>query len=157
MANPSVFVGSSEEGLHIARAIGHSLRNDAEVNIWDEGVFAPGQGFLEALVNAVERFDFAILVLTPDDLIESRTLTALAPRDNVMFELGLFMGRLGRSRTFVVASDDKDMKIPSDFAGVTMLTFQSHRNDDNILASVSSACFQIRQAMQSLGSPRREV
>jgi len=48
------------------------------------------------------RFDFAALVLTADDLTASRQVVSLGPRDNVLFELGLFMGRLGRSRTFVI-------------------------------------------------------
>jgi hypothetical protein len=147
----ALFIGSSSEGLEVARAIKHSLRDEAEVTLWDEGVFAPGQGTLEALVNALDRFDFSILVLTPDDLVQVRESKVLTARDNVLFELGLFMGRLGRSRTFVVCSDDPNLKLPSDLAGVTVLRFESTRSDANLVAAVGSASFQIRQAIRALG------
>ena len=78
------------------------LAEDAEVTLWDEGFVTITDTFIESLVNALPRFDFAALVLTPDDLTTSRQTSALSPHDNVLFELGLFMGRRGRSRTFVI-------------------------------------------------------
>ena len=151
MEKATLFVGSSSEGLEIARAIAHSLRDEAEVTVWNEGVFAPGQGTLEALVNALDRFDFSTLVMTPDDLVEVRQSKVLSARDNVLFELGLFMGRLGRERTFVVCSNAPTLKLPSDLAGVTVLRFEHARSDGNTVAAVSSACFEIRQAIRKLG------
>jgi predicted nucleotide-binding protein len=99
MIRPSVFIGSSSEGLEVARSVREQLKPDVEITIWHEGVFGLGQGTLEALVNAITRFDFAVLVLTPDDLVESRHHASQSPRDNVLFECGLFMGKLGRERT----------------------------------------------------------
>src|SRR5262245_20378197 len=87
MVAPSVFVGSSSEGEEVARAIEYNLRNDAEITVWHNGVFGLNLGYLESLVTALERFDYAILVLTPDDLVSSRDSLRQAPRDNVMFEL----------------------------------------------------------------------
>jgi len=99
---PALFIGSSSEGLAVAQAIQTQLQHDTEVTVWNEGTFPLGQTALEGLVNALDRFDFAVLVLTPDDTVLTRKSEHLAPRDNLLFELGLFMGRLGRSRTFVV-------------------------------------------------------
>jgi predicted nucleotide-binding protein len=96
---PSVFVGSSSEGLDIAREIELQLLAVADVNLWTNGIFVLGEGILESLVNALDKFDFAIMVLSPDDLLETRGQNFASPRDNVLFELGLFMGRLGRRRT----------------------------------------------------------
>ena len=99
---PSVFVGSSTEGLNIAKAVQVLLDLSCEVTIWSQGVFGLSHGTLESLVNSVDDFDFAIIVLTPDDLIISRDAIQPTGRDNVLFELGLFMGALGRERTFII-------------------------------------------------------
>ncbi|MCI0692574.1 nucleotide-binding protein [candidate division KSB1 bacterium] len=152
MEKPTLFIGSSSEGLEVARAIEYQLKDDGEVTIWNEGIFGLGLGTLESLVNAIERFDFAILVLTPDDLVVSRDISIQAPRDNVMFELGLFMGRLGRARTFVVCDgDNKNMRLPSDLAGVTVVKYKANRSDGNLVAALGPACTLIRQAIKNLG------
>jgi hypothetical protein len=152
-SKPSLFIGSSssKEGLDAARAIEVNLQHDTEVTLWNRGVFGLNIGTLEALVNALDRFDFAILVITPDDVVTSRDVTSQAPRDNVMFELGLFMGRLGRGRTFAVCNDTRDMKLPSDLAGVTLARFDAGRSDHNLIAAVSPACTMIRQFIRDLG------
>lgn len=148
---PALFLGSSSEGLPIARAIRTQLQHDSEVTIWNEGAFPLGQTTLESLVNALDRFDFAVLVLTPDDTVISRQSEHLVPRDNLLFELGLFTGRLGRSRTFVVAESSARMKLPSDLAGVTVAGFPAEREDRNLVAAVGPACDQIRHALRDLG------
>ena len=102
-------------------------------------------------MNALDRFNFAVLVLTPDDTVMSRASEHLAPRDNLLFELGLFMGRLGRSRTFVVCENSTKMKMPSDLAGVTVARFTADRADRNLVAAVGPACHQIRQTVRDLG------
>ena len=68
-ARPSIFVGSSTEGLMIAKTFQILLDHACEVTIWSQGVFGLGQGSLESLVQALDEFDFAVLVLTADDLI----------------------------------------------------------------------------------------
>ncbi|MCX6633756.1 MAG: nucleotide-binding protein, partial [Acidobacteria bacterium] len=148
---PALFVGSSSEGLTVARAIQTQLQHDTEVTVWNEGAFPLGQTTLEGLVNALDRFDFAVLLLTPDDAVVSRQSEHLAPRDNLLFELGLFMGRLGRSRTFVVCENSSRMKLPSDLAGVTVARYTQERADGNLLAAVGPACDQIRKAIRDLG------
>lgn len=151
MDKPTVFVGSSREGLEIARAVQFQLKDDALVSVWNEGVFGLGQGTLEALVAMLDRFDFAVLVITPDDILASRETAMQAPRDNVMFELGLFMGRLGRPRTFCVCSNARDFKLPSDLAGVTLARFDQADATRDATAALGPACFQIRQAIRELG------
>jgi hypothetical protein len=151
MDKPSLFIGSSSEGLAFAQAVRAGLEADAEVTIWNEGVFPLGQTFIEALFSALPRFDFAVLVLTADDLVFSRRAEALGPRDNVLFELGLFMGRLGRTRTFVLHQATADLKIPSDLSGLVTATYEWPRADDNKRAAVGSACNRICQIVRDLG------
>lgn len=151
MAEPSVFIGSSTEGLEFARAIRTNLKGDAEVTLWNEGFFTIGSTFIETLVNSLPRFDFAVLVLSPDDLINSRKDEKLGPRDNIIFELGLFMGRLGRSRTFVVNQANANIKIPTDLSGVTMAQYVWPRQDNNYVTAVGLASDAIRTAIRDLG------
>lgn len=116
----SAFIGSSKEGLGIAQAIQLELEEYATCTIWYQGVFGLNEGTLESLEKSLEKFEFAILVLTPDDVVISREKVVQLPRDNVLFELGLFMGRLGRKRVFIVYCDEENIKLPSDLAGVTV-------------------------------------
>jgi len=148
---PTVFVGSSREGIDIARAIQYQLKDVAFVKIWDEGVFGLMQGTLEGLVGALERFDFAVLVITPDDMVTSRKTRTQAPRDNILLELGLFIGRLGLRRTFALCSDDPRLKLPSDLAGVTIEKFHFPSGADEITSSLGPACYRIRHAIREFG------
>ena len=61
MKNLSIFIVSSGEGLEVARAIGYQLHEDAEVTIWNEGVFNPGEAFLEYLVS--QQFNFQTIYI----------------------------------------------------------------------------------------------
>jgi hypothetical protein len=147
---PAVFIGSSTSGIDFARAIrGHLEKTPAEVTIWDEGFFSPGRTLIETLVSESSRFDFAILVLTPDDVIQSTNVSTLGPRDNVIFELGLFMGRLGRERTFAV--HQSDAKIPTDLSGVTLAEFHWPRMDGRHSGAVGAASDLIMNEIRRLG------
>lgn len=148
---PKMFLGSSTEGLEVARAIEVQLERVVEITVWSDGIFGLGRGTLESLVLSLEQFDFAILVLTPDDMVISREITSSSPRDNVLLELGLFIGHLGRERTFIVYNRDKSIKLPSDLAGVTMADF-GDRQDGNLIAALGPTCTRIRYAINSLGT-----
>lgn len=151
MTKPSLFIGSSSEGLEFARAVRFLLAHDAEVTVWRKGFFGLGSTYIETLMNALPRFDFAILMFTPDDLVNSRAISAFGPRDNVIFELGLFMGYLGRSRTFILYQADESLKMPTDLSGVTMATYEWPRADRNYKAAVAAACDSIREMICALG------
>jgi predicted nucleotide-binding protein len=116
---PSIFVGSSSEHLSIAKNLGKQLRrnNLFTVKAWDEGVFELSKSNLESLLEIAKTSDFGVFVLSPDDVVTSRDTTSNAPRDNVLFELGMFMGQLGRERTFIILCGD-NIKLPSDMNGV---------------------------------------
>lgn len=151
---PRMFVGSSAEGLKIARALAHQLQDQLEVSIWYKGLFGLGGGTLETLLEEASSFDFACLVLTDDDVTISRGNESQSPRDNVIFECGLFMGQLGRRRTFVVFDSDSSIKIPTDLAGITLASYQGNRRDKNLTAAVDEACHPIRAAVEKLGHVR---
>ncbi len=151
MARPAVFIGSSSEGKKFALAVQTALEADAEITTWDQGVFALGRTFIEALLEATARFDFAILLLTPDDIVQSRSTELASPRDNVLLELGLFVGKLGRDRTFILQQPGSSMKIPTDLAGVVTGHYDWPRADMNHRAAVATASEAIREKIQALG------
>ena len=156
--SPKLFVGSSNESLSIARAIKAQLGDIAEITVWKDGVFRQNDGNLEALLRALDYFDFAVFVLSPDDSTTSRGKTQPSPRDNALFEFGLFLGHLSRTRCFAVASDAKDsagvftLKLPSDFHGVTVARYESDRSDENWKAAVSDACLLIADEIKKIGA-----
>jgi CRP/FNR family cyclic AMP-dependent transcriptional regulator len=122
---PAVFIGSSSEGLEIAQSIYQYLRRYPVVpELWSKGVFQASKTAIEDLVKISTESDFAIIVLTPDDLTRSRGVLKSSPRDNALFELGLFMGALGRERTYFVCPRGIDIKIPTDLLGITRLDYR---------------------------------
>ncbi|MBU6409888.1 MAG: nucleotide-binding protein [Verrucomicrobia bacterium] len=153
---PVVFLGSSVEGLSFAQAIQVNLDHVCETMIWSQGVFGLNEATLDSLSKAVVVSDFAVLVLTPDDMARARGKTSHTPRDNLIFELGLFMGRLGRTRTFAVYDRTADLKLPSDLAGITIATFQPHRSG-NLAAALGAASTRIELAVRELGPKRHHV
>ena len=69
---PYVFIGSSSEGLSIANAIKENLDNDADIVVWNQNAFELSSTYLESLVKQMHKADFALLVLTQDDITISR-------------------------------------------------------------------------------------
>ena len=153
---PSMFIGSSTEGLSVAEAIQLNLDYSCEVTIWSQGVFGLGQGTLESLVERLDDFDFAALILTPDDVTISRDEEKQAPRDNVLLELGLFIGAIGRERTFIVYDRGSNMKLPSDLAGVTPATYQKH-SSGNLQSSLGAATTLIKGTIEKLGKRTEKI
>lgn len=150
MNKPVVFIGSSSEGEKIAYAIQENLEKDADVYVWTQGVFELGSSYLESLIKELDKADFAILVLTEDDITISRNQQTVSPRDNVLFELGLFMGRLGRDRSFFVYDKNKNIKLPSDLLGITGAAFTMQQSG-NLNASLGAACNKMRTAILATG------
>lgn len=151
---PKLFIGSSTEGLAIAENIQLGLEYEVEATIWSQGVFGLSRGNLENLVQVVSNYDFAVLVLTPDDLTLKRGTLGNSPRDNVLFELGLFMGALGRNRTYMVYCQDDDIDLPTDLAGISAATFQK-RSDGNLQAALGPVCTRLKQEISRFGPTRR--
>jgi hypothetical protein len=145
ITDASIFIGSSFEGLSVGRAVKQQFGEVAGADLWNEGVFGLNKGNLETLIKAINAYDFAILCLTPDDMLRSRGKQHNTPRDNILFELGLFMGRSGIHRTFVIC--ESKTKLPSDFDGVTVARFYE-REDKNTLSGVSNACTLVRTEME---------
>lgn len=149
---PVLFIGSSVEGLKVAQEIALGLKHDKiRVRPWNmPGVFGPGGTPLDSLIKEVDASDFAAFVFGPDDKVFSREEEYEAPRDNVVFELGLFMGRLERNRSFIVKDQHADIKIPTDLLGVTPITYVAKPGED-LSAPVGTICTELRKVIAAVG------
>jgi predicted nucleotide-binding protein len=146
-----VFVISSVEALELARAVQELLvYDDVTVFVWAEGVFRASQYAVESLAQQLEMSDFAVAVLQGDDVIHARGQEHPAPRDNVLFELGMFIGRLGRHRTFLLQPMEAGVKLPTDLSGINTIPYKEGTRAD-ILANLGPACNQLRRCFEELG------
>lgn len=122
---PRVFIICSVEALPVGRLVQELLEYDGViVTLWSEGVFRVTNYTLHSLEEKVEESDFAIAIANGDDIVNSRDLIWPAVRDNVIFELGLFMGRLGRERAILMEPKDEKVKLPSDLCGITTIGYR---------------------------------
>lgn len=122
--HPILFVGSSIEGLPVATALAAAIPKDtASVTLWSEGVFGASHFPIEDLAALLRSADFAALLASADDTVITRGKELNAPRDNIVFELGLFMGVLSRQRTFLVVPKGMDIKIPTDLLGINTVRY----------------------------------
>lgn len=127
-----LFIISSVESLPIARILEDAFEHDAfNVHLWTAGCFKVANYTLDDLEHEVDSSDFAVAIAHADDVVSARGADWPAPRDNVIFELGLFMGRLGRTRAILMEPRGTDVKLPSDLAGVMTIPYKFEKGGDN--------------------------
>lgn len=148
---PVLFIGCSAEALPIAEEIALGLKHaNIDAVPWNKGVFGASGIPLDDLLRAVEEADFAAFVFAPDDKVISRGEERDAPRDNTVFELGLFMGKLARNRCFIVKESSLDIKIPSDLLGITPITYIIS-NGTRMESAIGTVCTEIKKTILSIG------
>ena len=148
--SPKLFIISSAEALDIAWEVASQLERTALCTVWTNGVFFAGGYTLEALERAVQRSDFAVAIAQPDDIVETRKVSYPTVRDNVIFELGLFMGHLTRYRAILLHPRVDGLKLPSDIQGLTLASYAPGKPED-LSARLTPACHHIRKLIGSLG------
>jgi hypothetical protein len=155
---PSLFIASSAESVNVAFALQENLDSVAEVTVWNQGVFNLSKFALESLIDILEVSDFGLFVFAPDDVVSMRGTDKQAVRDNVLFELGLFIGRLGRERNFVVLpkSTEGNFRLPSDLLGLMPALYESNRQDGNLHATLGPASSKIMKSVAKLGPVQKK-
>lgn len=148
---PRVFIGSASGAKKICQAIQSNLDEVAEPTVWNQGIFKASSTTIESLEAALEEVDFAVLVLTPEDLLEKKRKLVPAVRDNVIFELGLFTGKLGRERCLMVRPRNVELDLPSDLDAVTTLSFDADRVNSDWRAALGPASTEIAERIERLG------
>jgi hypothetical protein len=147
---PRVFVGSSSEALDVCRSVQEELDHDFDVTVWNQGVFRLSFAALDSLLDALDASDAGIFVLRPDDFTLMRGAGLPVTRDNVLFELGMFMGRLGRARTFMLRPRSVDLHLPSDLDGIVTAIYDDDRfGRGQERAAVAPACTEIAREIRA--------
>jgi hypothetical protein len=149
-------VGSSVEGLKIAKAIQNNLTHEVDTTLWTQGVFGIGNTTLSSLLAQAQKADFATFILSPDDLTTMREKDFKVARDNVILELGLFAGALGSKRVFFITPQDSDFHLPTDLVGITSASYTEGSHQGNLEAALGTASNQIGHAIGALTKPGPE-
>ncbi len=150
---PRLFIGSSKESLSISYAAQQNLCDDVEITVWTQGVFQPSETNLESILKYLSSCDFGIFIFSPDDILIIRAEENQAVRDNVIFELGLFVGHIGKDRCFIlIPNDSGELRIPTDLIGMTPVEYETGRTDENMQAATGPACNSVRQIIKRFGS-----
>jgi predicted nucleotide-binding protein len=148
-----IFIGSSTEALPVARMLKDELQRKAfSVTLWSDVPFRLSHAPIETLEGFVLEHPIGVFLFTPDDKTFTRGRQQHAVRDNVLFELGLWLGRWGRSNCFVVADRSSLMRIPSDLEGLTLAKIPgSKRNQRHpgLRMAISAAAKQITRECQT--------
>jgi predicted nucleotide-binding protein len=144
-----IFIGSSTEALPIAQGLkAHFNVSEFEVHVWNEDIFDLSNVTLPSLVQEIGRADFAIMVLTPDDKVTVRKKRTRAPRDNVLFETGLFMGAIKPERTIILHGSIAPPKLPSDLSGFTTLRYKEPANWQNFKTAAKWKPILVKESEQ---------
>jgi hypothetical protein len=163
MGKPRIFLGSSGKQEKLLQALCNGLDDVAQVEPWTTS-FQPGTSTLERLVELTRQVDFAAFVFARDDWTSASPAASTtsspaappaaasgqaSPRDNVVFEAGLFGGVLGMRRTFILHANGT--KLPSDLLGLTCVRY----GDAATAAEVRTVNQKLRKAIENEGRVAR--
>jgi hypothetical protein len=143
MKKPTLCISSSVETYSMARELGRLLEADAGIVYWSQGAFQPGKTMRESLEEVADRSDFAVFIPPADEDWSDSS------KFNMLFELGLFVGRLGLSRTFIVISGPETVRMPSDLLGAIYIRLSTANFNPPAIAPAAEA---IRRTITKLGA-----
>ena len=146
---PRIFLGSSGQQERLLQSLTRGLQDIADVEPWTT-VFNPGVSTLDRLVELTREVDFAAFVFARDDWTTTGASPdavpgEASPRDNVVFEAGLFGGALGIRRTFILHAHGS--KLPSDLLGLTCVRYDPATS----AAEVRTINQKLRKAIETEG------
>lgn len=154
MSKPRIFLGSSAQQQKLLQALTRGLEDVAQVEPWTTS-FNPGTTTLERLLELTREVDFAAFLFAGDDWTaksppasEPSGAGQASPRDNVVFEAGLFGGVLGMRRTFILHA--RGSKLPSDLLGLTCVRYEA-----TTAAEIRVIVDKLRKAIEAEGRSAR--
>lgn len=147
---PKIFIGSSIEGLPVAYGVQENLEHDALCQVWDQGIFELTGNALDNLLEATKKYDFAIFIFQPDDIAKIRNEEYKVVRDNIIFELGLFISKLGKHKVFfLVPRGEKSLHLPSDLLGIAPGHYTPATDEKELLGALGPFCNKVRRQIKA--------
>jgi hypothetical protein len=117
----------------------------------DSGIFQLSGNALDNLLDAVHRYDFAVFVFQPDDISQIRDVIVHTVRDNIAFELGMFIAVLGKAKVFfLVPKGSQDIHLPTDLIGVEPGHYVLPEREEDLLASLGPFCNKVRRQIEKV-------
>jgi hypothetical protein len=151
---PRLFIGSSTEALKTAYAVQENLEHDVLCTVWTQGIFQLSGNALDNLLDAVHGYDFAVFVFQPDDISQIQNVMVRTVRDNIVFELGMFIAVLGKEKVFfLVPKGSEDIHLPTDLIAVEPGHYVLPEREEDLLAALGPFCNRVRRQIEKV---RRE-
>jgi hypothetical protein len=146
---PTVFIASSSEASLHAEAVNLQLAEEMQSELWTNA-FDLSSITITQIIKKTKESDYAVFIFHPDDQVFIRSVEYNSVRDNVVLELGLFIGSLGLDKCFILIpkSTDRSFRLPSDLLGVTVSHYDVQ--DENILRAITPSCTKIKFAIKNL-------
>lgn len=153
---PTIFIASSSEAISVAEAVHIKLEQEMRVKLW-ENAFDLSSITITTLINKTKEADYAVFVFHTDDKTLIREKEYSSVRDNVVLELGMFIGALGLEKCFILVprSAEITFRLPTDLAGITA-TFYDDQEPD-ITDAVTGSCAKIKQSVKKLEAAKTKT
>lgn len=137
-----VFAICSAETRHFAEELRSQFAGEPfELAIWGEGAFRASHYAVESLEQELDRCDAALAIFDGDG-------ARGATHDDLIFELGFLMGRLGRHRVALLERAGEELKTPCRLGGMTTILFKDGEG------GLASAAARLKQLIRDLGPNR---
>lgn len=153
---PTIFIASSSEALPVSEAVHIKLEQELRPKLW-ENAFDLSSVTITTLIKKTQEADYAVFVFHTDDKTLIREQEYSSVRDNVVLELGMFIGALGLEKCFILVpkSSETTFRLPTDLAGVTATFYDDQELD--IADAVTGSCAKIKQAVKKLESQKTAI
>ncbi|MEM8509441.1 MAG: TIR domain-containing protein [Bacteroidota bacterium] len=157
---PKLFIASSKEAIRTARALKVLLESEnLRPRVWSNAFETLGESYLERLEAISEEYDYGVFVFNDDDDLVSKEEKMQSTRDNVIFELGLFVGKHNRRKAFILWPENKNVKLPSDFEGIILAEYnaQTKKNGPSLKARLKPACKKIKRSIHEINKAQKQL
>lgn len=153
---PTIFIASSTEAIPLAEAVHLKLEDELKVRLWTNA-FDLSSITITTLIGKTKEADYAVFVFHPDDKVFIRDNEFSSVRDNVVLELGMFIGALGLEKCFVLVpkSTADKFRLPSDLGGVTVSSYDDKEPD--VIDAVTGSCARIKQTVRRLETSKNKT